>query len=52
MRRDAHAPDVEPALAARHVAREIEPLTVGRNGGMGEARERVLGDLDGCGLAP
>ena len=44
-RRYAHAPDVEPALAAGHVRDEIEPLAIGRHSWMGKAGERVLGKL-------
>ena len=43
--RDAYAPDVEAALASGHVADEVEPVAVGRDGGMGKAGERVAADL-------
>ena len=46
------APDVEAALSAGHVAGEVEPTSVGRDGGMGEAGECVLADLQELGLAP
>ena len=51
-RRDACAPDVEAAHSARHVAREVEPLAVGRHCGVGIARQRVGSDLQFRGLAP
>ena len=40
-RGNADAPNVKPALATGHVRGEIEPFAVGRNGGMGKARERI-----------
>ena len=50
--REAHAPDVETALAARHVGREVEPFAVGREGGMGKTRQRIAGELHLRDLAP
>ena len=38
-------PDVESSLAARHVACEVEPLPIGRDGRMGIARQRVAGQF-------
>ena len=48
----AHAPDVESALASRHVGHEVEPLPVGRNGRMRIAGKRVAGKLHLLRLAP
>ena len=50
--RDAGAPKVEAAHAARHVGGEIEPAAVGRGGRVGVRGERVGGDFQSLGLAP
>ena len=39
---DLTAPDVESSQATGHVADEVEPLSVGRDGGMGETGEGVF----------
>ena len=52
VRCDAHAPNVETSLATRHVAREVKPLAIGRDSGMGKTGERVFGDLHRRWLAP
>lgn len=49
---DAHAPDVHAPLATWHVGDEVQPLAVGRYGGVGIARQRVAGELQLGGLAP
>ena len=50
--RQADAPDVETALATRHVGAEVEPLSIGRDSRVGIAGERVAGYLHLRGLAP
>ena len=52
MLQQLHTPDVESAFSTRHVADEIEPKPIGRDGRMGIAGEGILGDDQGCGLAP
>ena len=45
-------PQVEPSLPARHVGDEIQPLAIGRDGGVGVTGERVDANLQRGGLAP
>ncbi len=49
---DVDAPQVEAALAARHVAGEVEPHAVGTHAGVAVARQGVGRDFEGCGGAP
>ena len=49
---ECDAPDVESPYSARHVAHEVEPEPVGRDGRVGIARERVLRDFEPLRVAP
>ena len=46
------APDVQPSQSARHIADEIEPVSIGADSRVGIAREGILADGEQRRLAP
>ena len=50
--RKSHSPNVVSSFSSRHVRCEVEPLSVGRYGRMGIARQCVACYLEGRSLAP